>query len=309
MKIAIIGAGFTGLALCWHLLQKQVARIVLFDTNGIGGGASGLATGLLHPYPGEQVRRSRFADEGLQATNALLSVAEEALQKEVVSRKGILRRAMDASQAALLAERGALHGDIEQLDASTFLITSGMTVYAPLYLEGLWQACAKKGAQLEKRSIASLQELDQYDCIIIAAGAGIKAFPECAALSVNYIKGQVLSYSLSGLEKSIIAKGYITRDVSGTRIHAGATYEREFVSANPDRTRAEELLLPHFKKHFPELDGLQAIDCRAAVRVVRKGDYFPLIQRINPKTWAVTGFGSRGLLYHAYLAEQLSALW
>lgn len=51
MNIAIIGAGFSGLALAYFLLQSS-AHVTLFDAVGIGGGASGIATGLLHPYPG-----------------------------------------------------------------------------------------------------------------------------------------------------------------------------------------------------------------------------------------------------------------
>ncbi|HRD55095.1 MAG TPA: FAD-dependent oxidoreductase, partial [Parachlamydiaceae bacterium] len=50
MKIAIIGAGFAGLATAWHLLQHQdkiPLEVTIFDSSGFGGGASGIAAGLL----------------------------------------------------------------------------------------------------------------------------------------------------------------------------------------------------------------------------------------------------------------------
>ena len=52
-RYAIIGGGFAGVATAWHLLaagQGSIATLDLFDASGLGGGASGAAAGLLHPY-------------------------------------------------------------------------------------------------------------------------------------------------------------------------------------------------------------------------------------------------------------------
>jgi hypothetical protein len=52
-RYAIIGGGFAGVATAWHLLaagKGSVAGLDLFDASGLGGGASGAAAGLLHPY-------------------------------------------------------------------------------------------------------------------------------------------------------------------------------------------------------------------------------------------------------------------
>ncbi|MFS8563307.1 MAG: hypothetical protein LVR00_02840 [Rhabdochlamydiaceae bacterium] len=45
---------------------------------------------------------------------------------------------------------------------------------------------------------------------------------------------------------------------------------------------------------------------KAGMRVTNPAHYFPIIEKIDERTWVVTALGSRGLLYHAYLAEQLT---
>ena len=64
-RIAIVGAGFAGVATAYHVFRqvadahaeatadgKTVApvRVTLIDEKGVAGGASGVAAGLLHPY-------------------------------------------------------------------------------------------------------------------------------------------------------------------------------------------------------------------------------------------------------------------
>lgn len=51
---------------------------------------------------------------------------------------------------------------------------------------------------------------------------------------------------------------------------------------------------------------LEVIDCKAALRVVPKGHYFPIAGRVKDNLWVLTGMGSRGLLYHAYLGKFLA---
>ena len=51
----MIGGGFAGLAVSWHLLAAaraagQPLQLELVDAVGLGAGGSGAAAGLLHPY-------------------------------------------------------------------------------------------------------------------------------------------------------------------------------------------------------------------------------------------------------------------
>jgi len=88
MKIAIVGGGFSGLSVAWHFLQQSNYKVTLFEKKKIGGGASGIAAGLVHPYVGEQGRRSVFASEGMKAAKELIAVAEEKLGEKVILSNG-----------------------------------------------------------------------------------------------------------------------------------------------------------------------------------------------------------------------------
>src|SRR5262245_28426567 len=103
MKIAIIGAGFCGLAVAWHLLNKASAfshlNIYLFDSKGIGRGTSGISAGLLHPYAGAHAKLNPRGHEGVQATKELLRIASSALGRSVFAKnQGILRLALTQEQ-------------------------------------------------------------------------------------------------------------------------------------------------------------------------------------------------------------------
>ena len=90
--IAIVGAGFAGVATAYHVFRqvadahaeatadgKTVApvRVTLIDEKGVAGGASGVAAGLLHPYTprGKIIWRGT---EGVAATLELVEAAENA---------------------------------------------------------------------------------------------------------------------------------------------------------------------------------------------------------------------------------------
>ena len=130
--------------------------------------------------------------------------------------------------------------------------------------------------------------------MIIAAGAGIRNFPECSHLKINFVKGQVLTVE-KAIERSISSKRYFALTAEKNICHLGATYERDFADDRPNQETATELLEPE----------MRVLDCRAGIRVTNPAHYFPMIEQINPKTWAVTALGSRGLLYHAYLGKKL----
>ena len=59
---------------------------------------------------------------------------------------------------------------------------------------------------------------------------------------------------------------------------------------------AIHLLRPH----------LPVLGAKAGVRVTNPAHYFPIVEKLDERSWVVTALGSRGLLYHAYLAEQLA---
>jgi glycine/D-amino acid oxidase-like deaminating enzyme len=47
-------------------------------------------------------------------------------------------------------------------------------------------------------------------------------------------------------------------------------------------------------------------ECKAGIRVVNSKHYLPIVGKLSEGLWVMTAMGSRGLLYHAYAAEELS---
>lgn len=303
MRIAIIGAGLSGLAAAHYLLESGLCSVDLFDQKGVGGGASGIACGLIHPYPGEEGRRSFRASEALLHAESLFAKSGETPRKEIVR--------IPRTEEERLRLRTSLlsHDDVEEREG-TFLIKSGMTINTQSYLGKLWRLCSAQGARLFIQRIQTLDELAEYDEIILATGASTPDFSECKDLRVQKLKGQVLlcAYpaAFTPLERSLIGKGYIALEENLESCILGSTYERNFASEAPDIKKAKEEILPKICAFFPKAQELLVQGCRAAVRLARKGHYLPYVRKIGKKSWVITAMGSRGLLYHAFAGKMLA---
>lgn len=285
-NIGIIGAGFAGVAAAYYLSKH--ARVVVLDAGGIGSGASGASTGLLHPYAGEKGRKSWHAEEAMAVTRELLNIAAEEMHRPVADYRGILKKGICIGAGE----------DVEILESDLFWIRSGITVFSQLYLEGLWRAAQKRGAQLHVQKVEKLSDLQHFDGIVIAAGKGVFDFPECAHLKINAVRGQALLCRLEKpLERSEVAKQYTAVTEDPSICHVGATYERGSRSDIPNLAEAVRLLQPT----------QEVLGVRAGVRVTNPAHYFPILEKVDARTWVMTAFGSRGLLYHAYFAKMLAS--
>ena len=309
MQIAIIGAGFSGLSLAWNFQQKGGCEITIFEKKGIGGGASGIAAGLIHPYTGEQARRSLFASDGIKATQELIAIAEKELGKQVVLQSGIIRYVQNEDQHQRLLSHCQSFKDVKPHSSNSFLIESGMTIDSPRYLEGLWCALAGKGVKLVLSEVTDLSSLKGFDHIVVAAGAGAKQFPELNSLNISILKGQVLKCRVPKTaefpKSSSICKGYVALSQDPEVCYIGSTYQRGDLTDNPQLELAKEELFPKIAFFFPSVVDLKVIECRAAFRVNRIGHYLPIAARVGRNIWVLTAMGSRGLLYHAYFAKEL----
>lgn len=308
MRIAIIGAGLAGLSAAWHLIDS--CEVVLFDSKGIGGGASGIATGLMHPYAGEQGRRSLFAAEGVRVSLSLMETVEKKFKTKIIIQRGIIRHVQNKQQKEMFLSHVQTFNDVHYIEEDRFLIESGVTVDCPQYLKGLWQMIAEKGGKIVRAEIVDLQTLQDFDEIVITAGAGSIKIPEVNSLPISILKGQVLKCrfpeNVECISSSMIGKGYMALTQEPRTALVGSTYERDYLNEEPDAGLAKELLFEKIAQFFPKVADLQIIDCKAALRVMRHGHYFPIIKKIQDRTWIMTAMGSRGLLYHVYLGNFLA---
>jgi len=316
-KIAIIGAGFAGLSVAWHLQQFPHYQATLFDPVGIGGGASGVSTGLLYPFPGRLALRSWLATEAMQASLALLHVVEETLGRTVALRNGIYRIAVHPAQRKAFYERSLQNpealwkANVQKeiplaIEAPGLWIPSAVTVFSKPYLEGLWLACQKRGVILQKTKIDSLQCVDAYDVAVVCAGADIFKFPECAHLSLTPVKGQTIICRWNqDIQCSVSGLGHITPTEEPGFCQMGSTYEHQSMDTETTKEAVQELF-DKIGAFYPSALRFQPVHQTAGIRMARKTGYRPIAEQISPRTFVFTGLGSRGLLYHALLGERVA---
>lgn len=306
MKVAIIGGGLAGVATAFFLQRSGKAEITLFDAVGIGGGASGICSGLIHPYPGLHVRRSYKAWEAFTIVKELLSTAENTSSKMIAQEYGILRHAFTQEQCLRLREYQKKWGDVEELNEELFFIHAGITLFSKQYLQCLWQTCERLGACFMQEKIKELTSLcTSFHCIIVAAGWGIKDLLDPVALGIKFLKGQIVKVKGIPLHKrSFVGNGYISFLPQNDYYEVGSTYERTFENDLADKELAYQLL----KEKGLQISQEEVVDCKAGVRVMNGSNYLPLVKRISEKIYVFTGLGSRGLLYHGMYAKYLAQI-
>ncbi|KAL3566907.1 hypothetical protein D5086_032322 [Populus alba] len=221
LRYAVLGAGFAGLSVTWHLLKnspkEKEMRIDIYDEVGIGGGASGISGGLLHPYSPKAKLLWRGAEcwkESLMLLNvaeaaAGLSGVDDSDDSFIVRRRGILRPAVNTKNLIVLTDNAQNYDAscrIETIDEDTaqklvpkihvpfnsaFYMPEAVNVHPLRYLQALFLACqnvvnesstsshGQKELYLHKKSVQNLLELEgEYDAVIICLGAKADMLPE-----------------------------------------------------------------------------------------------------------------------------------
>ncbi|MFZ0564968.1 MAG: FAD-binding oxidoreductase [Chlamydiales bacterium] len=327
MRIAILGAGFAGLAVTWFLTHytEGSATIDLYDPEPIGGSNSGLSAGLFHAYIGKQAHRSWEANKGIKETHRLITEASHALQSPIVLSKGILRPAISLQQITDFKECAKKYSEVQWWDKKKceeqvsglllpeegggLFISEGLTIDVPAYIEGLWKACALMGTQYHQQAMVQPHHLESYDRVLIALGATSKNFPLLKSLPISPVKGQILELKWPknsiALPFSLNSQKYLIMARGGETCFVGATYERNFTSPLPDQEKAAAEIMPKITAFFPSLADAQIVGCRAGIRACTQ-NHLPLAGKISDKFYFFTGLGSRGLLYHSWLGKQVA---
>lgn len=327
MRFAILGAGFAGLGVAWHLINytQGSATVDLFDPTPIGGGASGLSSGLLNPFAGKQARRAWEDFRCMHETHRLITEASRASGQPVILSKGILRPALSSQQIADFKEVAEKNEETEwwekkkceetvsglQLpeEGGGLFIKNGLTLDVQTYLQGLWRSCALLGTQYHQQAKVRIQDLEEYDKVLIAIGPLVKNFPPLKELPINSVKGQILELKwptpIPPLPFSLNSQKYIVMGPDQKTCLVGATYEREFTSPRPDQEKAVEEILPKIISYFPPLKNAEVVGCRAGFRASTP-NHLPLVGKMSDKFFFYTGLGSKGLLYHGWVGKRVA---
>ncbi|CAJ2637523.1 unnamed protein product [Trifolium pratense] len=176
-RFAVLGAGFAGLSVVWHLFKHSPKelnlKIDIYDEVGIGGGASGISGGLLHPYSpkvkplwegaqcwNESIKLLRIAEEASLSRDCQVRESTEQYMKAfVVNKRGILRPAMDMKNMTKLNDnaktclpccrvktlnneeaQGLLPGVLLPFNTA-FFMPEALNINPRHYLEELFLAC------------------------------------------------------------------------------------------------------------------------------------------------------------------------
>lgn len=327
MRIAILGAGFAGLAVTWYLLHYKQGSISidLYDPEPIGGGVSGMSSGLLHTYPGKEARKSWRAPYCIKETHRLITESSRGIDRSLILSKGILRPALTEEQHRAFKNCADENGDTEWWDAELCMnrvsglflpkergglyIKEGLTLDVPGYLQGLWQTVAKFGVQFHQTAMIDPKKLEKYDAILIALGAVSKSIPALQKLPITPIKGQLLKlewpHGVPPLPMSLVGNKYLVMNADYRSCTVGATFEREFDSAEANRERAAAEILPPITSFFPSLEKVKILDCHAGFRATTP-NHLPLVGKASEKLYFFTGLGSKGLLYHAWVGKRVA---
>jgi glycine/D-amino acid oxidase-like deaminating enzyme len=327
MRFAILGAGFAGLAVTWHLLNytKGTVTIDLYDPEPIGGGASGLSSGLFHAYTGKQAKKAWEADRCIQETHRLITVASKAAGKPVILSKGILRPALTPQQVEDFQKCVDEHSETEWWDNKTcekkvqglhvfeqgggLFIKDGLTLDVQAYLQGLWKACALLGTQHHQQAMIRLSDFETYDRILFAIGPMTKNFPPLKDLPISAVKGQILELKWpEGVKPppfSLVSQKYLVMRKDLKSCLVGSTYEHTFSTPQADKAKAYEEIMPHIISFFPKLAKAEILHCRAAFRATTP-NHLPIVGKVADKYFFFTGLGSKGLLYHAWIGKRVA---
>jgi len=311
MKIAIVGAGFAGLAAAWHLSQLPSVKITVFDALPIGRGTSGMAAGLLHTYAGLHAKKNWRGDEGLDAALPLLKIASKALGEPVYSSPGLLRIALNATAIADYRSCAEKYDDVEWVencrdrlsdlpDRPGIFIHNAHKVYGELYLKGLWKACVERGITFIQARVDPQALLESNDLVVAATGGETP--------TLNRVKGQLLVVQwpegLAPLPFPLMSQYYIAMDRDPTKCFVGGTYERP--PYDPDPRFAEKELWPKALELYPPLEKGTILEVKEGFRSTTP-NHHPVLKEVEKGLFLFAGLGSKGLLYSALYAQELAS--
>lgn len=304
--LAIVGTGLAGLALAFFL--KGRLELSLFDAQ-LSSAASSMPHALCHPFVGLSSKLNFRGKEALEKSQRLFDLASEARGRSLYKREGLIRFALDERQQREYKEAAKQYEEVSWFEADDspyapirfpgIFIRNALSLDAGHYLEGLKTLI---DLPIERKEITR-GALSPFDAVIFATGAETKSlFPE---LPLRLIKGQQLQFPFKGrLPSPIMSRKYFGQE--GNSLWVGATYERIFTDSKPDEAFALAELFPEALRLFPELEGASPLQVKAAVRCFTP-EQRPCFKQVSEKEWVFTGFGSKGLLYHALFAEEAAS--
>ncbi len=311
MKIVIVGSGYIGLSAALTLLEHDPALNIeiLFSTKTLS--ASQVAAGLINPVVG---LRGNIAYQAWNALEYATSFIEKYAPSSILHR-GICRpittpemeerfkKACGSEVRLCSPEETSLFFENPKRLSSLY-ISKGLALDSSQYIDILKAECLRKGVLFTERHITSIDEIENSDRILLAAGAGMKTLVGKALGPLSLVKGQTLSYrSDVHIQAALAGRAYLT--TAHGCMTVGATYEHFPQVEGVDIEEAERIILPKIDEYWPGIVKGKPISAQSGFRCTNPVS-LPVIRQIKPEVWAIGALGSKGLLYHTWIAKYLA---
>uniref|UniRef100_A0A0E0A5V9 FAD dependent oxidoreductase domain-containing protein n=1 Tax=Oryza glumipatula TaxID=40148 RepID=A0A0E0A5V9_9ORYZ len=323
LRYAVLGAGFAGLSVAWHLLKHSPkgsrVRVDIYDESGIGGGASGVSGGLLHPYSPKGELYGRLQARKLLTYCWSLQVLDSDEAQCLIPGLCVpLNFAVYMPLALNINPK-------KYLQVALFFACQNMSDEASL------SSSEQKECKLYNEHVDDLQQLaGDYDSVIICLGARASSLPELTnKLPLRTCRGVIAEFQLpsdtietyGSQSPSILSDAWLAFQGPRT-VSIGSTWqwksENYSSSVSDDEAlNAMEELLPKASAVYPGITKWKFVQARAGIRAMpplTANGSLPLLgclndvigKRSNCSFWLVGGLGARGLLFHG-LAGKLTA--
>ncbi len=301
-KVAIIGAGIAGASLA-RAFAGRGSEVVVFDAAGPAGGASGALAGLLTP------RLERADRPHVRATLAAFDYARRCYEDfDGFHPGGVVRLAKDerearrfAGIAALMDERVEWDGAVLQMHAAARIeparIVAQMLGDVPVH-EARIASIAETDSDVLLAD-ADGETLCRADCVVFACGAGTAVwYPD-----ISPSAGQVAVFASEAPAQPVTWGGYACAAPGGVLVGATHVAGEEAGPAEPAIADFREA----FERHFPSSKAGGVVQTWHGVRASTP-DRLPVAGALAPRTFILSGLGSRGFAHAPLLAEHVAAL-
>jgi len=319
-RTAVIGAGIAGAALIHHARLFGI-EADLFDAKGPAAEASGNAAGLVTPRldAGHEAVTALYADALSYARTLYLSAAPGAVLRAGTYLCEGPRDVGRFDRLTLLPQHA--EGDITRVaevpDAGGrggLYFRSALAVRPPQVVAALigdrpvmrqsiidWQREDDGTLSL----VTSEGQVDGYDAVVLACGAGIFGF--ASGLALQPVRGQVEQVVTDDRPSAPVSWGGYVVPLNDGFVF-GATHDRgdaDLGVREGDRVRNLALLARAMPERAARLADTPSRS-RAGVRVASR-DHLPRAGEIAPGVFVLTGLGGRGLCLAPLLGRAIMA--
>ncbi|GJN29479.1 hypothetical protein PR202_gb17705 [Eleusine coracana subsp. coracana] len=316
-----------------HSPRDSRVSVDLYDENGVGGGASGVSGGLLHPYS----PKGRFSlIRGILRPPTNEKAADILLENAQSSLQSCSLQVLDSDAA-----QGLIPGLCVPFDYAVYMPLA-LNINPKKYLQALFLACQnlsdeasvspseQKEFKLYNQRVDNLQQLaGDYDSVIICLGAKAGSLPGLTnKLPLRACRGVIAEFQLpsdsveeyGNQSPSILSDAWMA--FQGPRsVSIGSTWQwnsenyASMVSDEEARAAMEELV-PKASGVYPGITKWDFVCARAGIRAMpplTANGSLPLLGCLNDVIgdkiknnctfWLVGGLGARGLLYHGLVGK------